>query len=110
MISVLFCVNPYASRISDYPLPLPIPINISNDINIETFISKNHGDIIERVAQVSIENDSIPLLLIAIGGDGTLNQVINGYMKTVNLRKRPKIFLSQMISGKCKYYFFRYCK
>jgi len=49
-----------------------------NNIDVEMLISKKHGDSITLASKLSLEDfDGI----LAVGGDGTLFEVINGVLK-----------------------------
>ncbi len=90
-------LNPYSGgKKGGKRLPEIESILVQNKIEYEIFISQYHEHIIDICANLDIENiDGI----VAIGGDGTNFQVINGLLKTYLPENIPPIGIIPVGSG-----------
>lgn len=67
------------------------------DYHFETTKYPNHGEYL--ASQIAQSHTADSTIVIAIGGDGTLHQVVNGLMKTAQRLNRPPIAVGYIPAG-----------
>ncbi len=73
--SIILINNPVAKNSSDNKIKQAFNIFTSGGFSVKVFVTKQKGDA-EKIASDSLKEN--PIMIVAAGGDGTINEIVNG--------------------------------